>query len=53
MHSYKFLFLKKKQSLTLIQIEQTCYHWTPYELLYLMPPVEILSFLWLPSYSAF
>ena len=32
MHSYMFLFLKKKQSLNLIQIEQTWCHSTPHEL---------------------
>ena len=31
MHSYMFLFLKKKQSLNLIQIEQTWCHSTPHE----------------------
>ena len=53
MHSYMFLFLKKKQSLNLIQIKQTWYHSTPHELLYSMPPVENLSSLWLRNYGAF
>ena len=53
MDSYMFLFLKKKQSLNLIQIKQTWHHSTPYELLYLMPPVENLSSLWLRNYGAF
>ena len=50
MHSYMFLFLKKKQSLNL---KQTWYHSTPHELLYLMPFVENLSSLWLRNYGAF
>ena len=53
MHSYMFFFLKKKQSLNLIQIEQTWCHSTPHELLYSMPPEQILSSLWLRNYSAF
>ena len=53
MHSYMFLFLKKKQSLNLVQIEQTWCHSTPHELLYSMPPEQFLSSLWLRNYSAF
>ena len=53
MHSYMFLFLKKKQSLNLIQIKQTWSHSTPQELLYSMSPEQILSSLWLRDYSTF
>ena len=53
MHSYMFLFFKKKQSLNLIQIKQTWYHSTPHELPYLILPVENLSSLWLRNYGAF
>ena len=41
MHSYKFLYLKKLHSLNLIQIKQAWCQSIPYELLYLMPSIEI------------
>ena len=50
---YAFLqvpVLEEKQSLNLIQIKQTS---TPYKMLYLIPPVEILSGLWLQNYNTF
>ena len=42
MHSCKFLFLKEKQSLNFIQIEQTWCHSTPHELLYSIPPKNFI-----------
>ena len=46
MHSYMFLFLKKTQSLNLIQIIQSWCHSTPHKLLYSMPLELILSSLY-------
>ena len=51
MHSYKFLFLRKEQSLTLIQIKQTWYHWTPYEFLYLKCMVDLTRVLICASHT--
>ena len=45
--------LEEKAVTKPIQIKQTWCHSTPYELLYSMPPEQILSSLWLWNYSAF
>ena len=50
---YAFLHVSLLEEKAVTKPKQTWCHSTPHELLYSMPPKQILSSLWLPNYSAF